>query len=608
MNLPARLELGLHRRDETSYHMEMRFWSPGSAAETWLTGSSPASFQLDLQELRTNHQDAHAYGQILARSLFQAPAARSGFAMARASAASFGEPLRLRLLIGPSAPELHGLRWETLLDPEHLAPVCTDENILFSRYSGSQNLQPYRPSERDTLHALGMIASPSDLSDALPPIRVEDELERARSGMEGIELEMLYGPGKATFDSLLDGLQRGEVDLLYLVAHGGIVAKGPGEGGPQSFILLEKPNGTIQPVLAADLVVRLAEMQHLPFLAVLVSCHSAGEGSMPDSNPLLALGPRLVACGIPAVLAMHGSVSFATIAQFMPVFFRELQRDGQIDRAVSVARSRVRQAGDWWMPVLFSRLDDNRLFEVSAASKPLELQFFEPETVYVRAGSFLMGRNPALNVPAWECPQHMVELPAYRIGKFPITHRQFAEYVRQSGRLASPELGWNGQNPPDELLDQPVTGVTWVQAVAYCQWLSEKTGRRYSLPTEAQWEKAARGTKGWLYPWGDQWLEGTVFADLPPGPFGCVGMAGGVREWTLSLWGEKRATPDPKYLYPVRDDGRNDPQANLQIRRIFRGGQDESPERMTCTARGSSTPDQPGIPGKRFGFRVALSI
>ena len=70
----------------------------------------------------------------------------------------------------------------------------------------------------------------------------------------------------------------------------------------------------------------------------------------------------LVQRGLPAVLAMQGNVTMQTVAEFMPIFFRELQRDGLIDRAVSVARGSVRERPDWWVPVLFMRLKSGRLW------------------------------------------------------------------------------------------------------------------------------------------------------------------------------------------------------------------------------------------------------
>jgi hypothetical protein len=98
---------------------------------------------------------------------------------------------------------------------------------------------------------------------------------------------------------------------------------------------------------------------------VLASCQSAGSGDLRRSNDqgsLAALGPRLAEIGIPAVLAMQGNISMKTTEQFMPKFFAGLQEDGQIDRAMALARGTVRDRPDWWMPVLFMRLKSGRLW------------------------------------------------------------------------------------------------------------------------------------------------------------------------------------------------------------------------------------------------------
>lgn len=83
-------------------------------------------------------------------------------------------------------------------------------------------------------------------------------------------------------------------------------------------------------------------------------------------------------------------------------------------------------------------------------------------------------------------------------------------------------------------------------------------------------------------------------------------MLGNAREWTTSLWGEKRGEPDERFAYPWKDDERNDPGENPLVRRIFRGGAADARAEMTCTARNGFAPDKPGPPGKRHGFRVVL--
>lgn len=607
----AELELGLLPAKEDCFTLDFRFWRPGTAAAVALGPANPTPFAIDTNALRDLLGDPTGYGQRLSGFLFTASGAKEALAQARAIAAALSIPLRLRLYLHPSLPrEMHTLRWETLADPAGQSlPLSMSENLLFSRFLLSDNAQPFLPPQRARLRALVVVSNPSNLPQALEPIDVPAELETARKGMPDMELLELPGGGQATLENILDGL-RGGIDVLYLVAHGGLHKQ-----SQKPFLLLEKSDGSAQPTFTEDLMSRLGA---LPLLAVLVSCLSAGVSDDPLVNPMVALGPALAQRGVPAVIAMQGSVTFPTMDVFLPAFFKELQRDGQIDRALAVARAQVRSRPDWWMPVLFSRLRDNQLLQPPQAARPMELQRFEPETVYIAPGKFILGREPGPGIAAWETPAHEVDLPAYRIGKYPVTNRQYAEFILQTRQTINPEAGWIGQNPQPEQLNCPVAGVTWYQAMQYCAWLSEKTGRSYSLPNEAQWEKAARGQAGAIYPWGNEWREGlcnqqpervsAVDAYPAQGPYGCYDLVGNVREWTVSLWGERRSAPDPGCLYPWVDDGRSDPQASSLVRRIYRGGAAEDPAEMTCTARNAFAPDKSGLPGKRHGFRVVLRV
>ena len=99
-----------------------------------------------------------------------------------------------------------------------------------------------------------------------------------------------------------------------------------------------------------------------------------------------------------------------------------------------------------------------------------------------------------------EKPQHRVELSEYYIGKYPVTVSQYRVFLQESGHKASKE--WENSNRFD---NHPAVEISWQDAVAYCEWLTERLkewGWRVQLPTEAQWERAARGTKGCKYPWG----------------------------------------------------------------------------------------------------------
>jgi hypothetical protein len=125
---------------------------------------------------------------------------------------------------------------------------------------------------------------------------------------------------------------------------------------------VEDEAGKADVVRAAGIVAAVKTLGTLPRLVVLASCQSAGTGASEDA--LAAFGPLLAEAGVPAVVAMQGKVAIETIDEFMPSFFSELRRDGQIDRAMAVARADaiLKKRKDYWMPVLFLRLRSGSLW------------------------------------------------------------------------------------------------------------------------------------------------------------------------------------------------------------------------------------------------------
>lgn len=362
MTAYADLEIGLHRRDAGRYGVELRFSHPGGDADIRLTSDGPKMVQFDFDRLNSLTADDEAYGQFLAQSLFVDEQVRTAFAQALSSTQTLDVPLRMRIFIGPSAPELHGVWWETLRDPQDGSHLVTGEHVLFSRYLSSLDWRPVVLHPQSDLRALLVIANPADVTNWQPdgrpldPVDVDGEMARARAGLTGIPLTSLASGGSATLEGIIAALRDG-YDVLYLVCHGALI-----DGEPHLW--LEDQAGNVAVVAGDELITRLREMEQRPRLVVLASCQSAGRGEArsDDRGALAALGPRLAEAGVPAVLAMQGNVTMQTVAEFMPVFFRELQRDGLIDRAVSVARGVVRERPDWWVPVLFMRLKSGRLW------------------------------------------------------------------------------------------------------------------------------------------------------------------------------------------------------------------------------------------------------
>jgi formylglycine-generating enzyme required for sulfatase activity len=163
-------------------------------------------------------------------------------------------------------------------------------------------------------------------------------------------------------------------------------------------------------------------------------------------------------------------------------------------------------------------------------------------------------------------PQQHVTLPSFKIARFPVTVAEYACFVR-SEPLRKQPLNWQMQS---SRLEYPVVGVTWHDAVAYAAWLKFLTGEPWRLPTEAEWEKAARGTDGRIYPWGDTFDKNhcTQGADAPPvgsspsgaSPYDVQDMVGNVWQWTSSC--------PSAYPYDA-SDGREDP--NAFGKRVLRG-------------------------------------
>ena len=361
----ADLEISLRRYDIARYTVDLRFSQPSSDAENQPLQSSRPLVTIDFTELRALALDPDAYGATLSASLFADPAVRAAYARARGIASGVGQPLHLRLAIDAGTPELHALRWELLRDPEDATPVSLSSQIYFSRYLASSDWRAVYSRARGALRALVVVAAPTDLarfSSGGVPLSVIDtaaEQARAVSALASITTTILAGSGQATLMAIIDALREG-VDILYLVAHGALRQSTP-------HLWLEASDGSASVIHADELVTQLRMLPACPRLAILISCQSAGDGG---EDALEALGPRLTEAGIPVVVAMHGNVSLETAARFAPRLVQELLRDGQIDRAVAVARAAVGSAPDAWMPVLFSRLKSGRLWYVPGFTGP----------------------------------------------------------------------------------------------------------------------------------------------------------------------------------------------------------------------------------------------
>jgi formylglycine-generating enzyme required for sulfatase activity len=208
--------------------------------------------------------------------------------------------------------------------------------------------------------------------------------------------------------------------------------------------------------------------------------------------------------------------------------------------------------------------------------------------LHVATGSFVMGSDPGDDLEAGrdEQPAHRVHLSEFYIGRFPVTNAQYRTFVTATGRTLSEPL-------PAGLDLHPVVNVGWDAANAFCQWLSASTSQTFRLPTEAEWEKAARGTNGRRYPWGSHWdhdrlnaghAAGTTtpvdrFSPQGDSLYGVSDLLGNVWEWCSDWFDPRlytrravRLTSDP--LGPATGQGY-----------VVRGGAFHSPPRRTRAAQ-----------------------
>lgn len=281
-----------------------------------------------------------------------------------------------------------------------------------------------------------------------------------------------------------------------------------------------------------------------------------------------------------------------------------------------------------------SRSDERLADDVEGApvELPAGLPGFRPDLFYlpddsllgfveIPAGPFTMGSDPGVDTLAFDIEwwgegrvQATVELPAFYMARHETTVVQYADFVRESGHPAADPAALAA--PPDH----PVTSVAWTDAVAYVRWLDEalrshpgtpeplakllEEGWRVGLPSEAQWEKAARSDDGRIYPWGDEPSRRRAnYRASSPAPVGSVpcpdcayglaDMAGNVWEWTRS----------PYQPYPY-DDADDQASVATDALWVMRGGSYQDTEQFIRAAnRGGA---DPGARRPFIGFRVAL--
>ena len=206
-----------------------------------------------------------------------------------------------------------------------------------------------------------------------------------------------------------------------------------------------------------------------------------------------------------------------------------------------------------------------------------------------------------------EKPVHRVWVDSFRLGKLPVTNREYRIFIEETASPTPPF--WSDAIFSDP--DQPVVGISWYDATAYCQWLGQRTGKKFRLPTEAEWERAARGGReGCLYPWGNEppWERAYPGYDPEtggpqrvganePNEYGLYDMSEGVHEWCSDYY-------DPAYYGYSAERNPQGPPAGK--RRASRGGSWRHRIKFSRCAARSSLP--PAFRYADYGFRLAMSL
>jgi hypothetical protein len=302
------------------------------------------------------------YGEALGRQLFDGTELGRRYAELRSVFDAQGVQWRLRLRL--DAPELQEVCWERLCHPVAggWAPVSAGGATPFSRFVYVDGWTPKRPLTNRPIRALFVAAMaegrrPRGL-EAIPAAE-RDAMRNALGAPGNAEIDvrdLVSGTGALPTQALLRAELTREPAIVHILCHGIKEANG-------TSLLLEDDSGRPFPVSAADIVSAFQGAATPPRLVVIAACSSA---AIDGARAFVSLGPTLANAGVDAVVAMSAPIAMETCRSFCTALYQRLFTHGVIDRAVNEARAAVREAWDWGVPVLFSRLSDQQLLDFDA--------------------------------------------------------------------------------------------------------------------------------------------------------------------------------------------------------------------------------------------------
>jgi hypothetical protein len=322
---------------------------------------------LDLSSLRALAGDVMAYGRALGEALFEASGIGGPYREALAAFKAQGQGVRVRVrlrLPSRTASDLDEVLWERIHHPvgSSWQPLAPTADVLFSRYIPTEDWAAPSLALDPPYRVLVILASPHNLEEyRLAPISSQERemweaLFAVVPAVEVTTLDRERG-APATLKHVREALLSGVgFDVVHFVAHGAAARSG-------TALYLEDERGAVQIVAAEQVVEAFRAAEHKPRLCFLAACES---GARARSDAFLPLGPKLVAeAGIPAAVAMADRVGMGAAREFTGHFYRRLIEHGVVDLAMQQARALIRERGDWSVPVLFSRLPENRLWQAT---------------------------------------------------------------------------------------------------------------------------------------------------------------------------------------------------------------------------------------------------
>ncbi len=455
---------------------------------------------------------ATRFGELLFDALMSGEV-RSCFDVSLNIARRGEEGLRIRLRIEP--PELAALPWELMHDKRSDSFISLSIYTPIVRYIELQ--QAAAPLvTRKPLRILVVISSPTDqyaLNVEAETLLITQAL-RDLVNKGDVKITTIREANLLAFQKQL---REDEYHVLHYIGHGHF-DETDGEG----YLVFENNQGGSHFVSGRKLGPLLHDEDTLR-LVVLNACSTAVAA---QAKPFSGVATSLVQAGIPAVVAMQTSVTDDAALQFSQVFYESIADGCPIDTAVAEGRKAIEFSAshtvEWAIPELFMRVGDGLLFNFD--SRPPEMrppdsletgsrgQLHEPELSGSLAEQKSSGSGVASGVKPQVEPQHPIDqstsFPGPPLAGAPapesadaqvdsrlVTNEEFMRFVEAT--RGKPPSTWDRGRCPREKANQPVTGASWYQAVAYAQW----TGKR--LPTSSEWDKASSGFErtGVLWEW-----------------------------------------------------------------------------------------------------------